>query len=144
MVPFPCEGSFQLLSLGIFFRSLSLSSPSGTPIIWMLVRFTLSQSSLRLSSFVFNLFSLFCSESVISTHLSSTLLIHSSACCILLLAASSEFFYFSYCILHLFLLKFYISLVSVSCKLSIFASSLFPMSCIIFSINSLKSLFPGG
>ena len=88
----------------------------------------------------FNLFSLFGSASVICTNLSSTLLIQSSASCILLLAASSEFLYFSYCILRLFLsLYLVISLVSVSCKLSIFASSLFPMSCIIFSINSLKS-----
>ena len=55
------------------------------------VRFMLSQSSLRLSSFVFNLFSLFCSASVISTSLSSTSLIHCSASCILLLAASNEF-----------------------------------------------------
>ena len=58
----------------------------------MLVCLTLSQSSLRLSSFLFNLFSLFCSAPVIATNLSSTLLIHSSASCILLLAASNEFF----------------------------------------------------
>uniref|UniRef100_A0A8D0R9Y4 Uncharacterized protein n=1 Tax=Sus scrofa TaxID=9823 RepID=A0A8D0R9Y4_PIG len=32
-----------------------------------------------------------------------------------------------------------ISVLSVSCMLSIFASSLFPMSCIFFSISSLKS-----
>ena len=46
-----------------------------------------SQSSLRLASFLFNLFSLFC-----STSLFSTLLIHSSASCILLLVASDECF----------------------------------------------------
>ena len=40
----------------------------------------------------FQFFSLFCSASVISTNLSSTLLICSSASYILLLAASSEFF----------------------------------------------------
>ena len=72
--------------------SLSLSSPSGTPIIMMLVHLTLSQSSLRLSLFLFNLFSLFCPTSVISTSLSSTLLIRSSASYILLLVASKEFF----------------------------------------------------
>ena len=54
-----------------------------------------------------DLFSLFCFASVISTTLSSSLLICSSASYILLLAASSDFFfYFSYCILHLFLLRF--------------------------------------
>ena len=42
-----------------------LSSPSGTPIIWILVHLTLSQSVLRLCSFLFSLFSLFCSLSVI-------------------------------------------------------------------------------
>ena len=63
------------------------------PIIRMMwVHLTLSQTCLRLSSFVFNLFSLFRSASLISTNLSSTLLIHSPASCILLLAASSEFF----------------------------------------------------
>ena len=65
VVPFP---SFQLLSLGRFFSvPFSLSSPSRTSIIWMLVHLTLSQSFLRLSSFVFYLFSLFCSTPVIST-----------------------------------------------------------------------------
>ena len=78
---------------------------------------TLSQTCLRLSSFVFNLFSLFCSASIISTNLSSTLLICSSAFCILLLAASSEFFYFSYCILQLFLFKFYILYLFGQCFL---------------------------
>ena len=118
-----------------------LLSVSGTPIIWMLVCLTLSQSSPRLSSFVFNLSYLFCSASIISTNLCSTSLIRSSASYILLLLASSEFFisvivfYISSCLSFISC----ISLVSVSCKLSIFASSLFPMSCIIFSINSLKT-----
>ena len=40
--------------------------------------------------FVFNLFSLFCSASVVSTNLSSTSLICSSASCILLLATSKK------------------------------------------------------
>ena len=77
-----------------YFFCLLLSSPSGTPIIWTLVRLMLSQSSLRLSLFLFSLFALFCSTPVISSNLSSTLLIRSSASCILLLAASSEFFLF--------------------------------------------------
>ena len=57
---------------------LSLSSPSETPIIRMLVHLMLSQRSLRLSSFIFILFSLFCSAAVNSTILSSRSLIHSS------------------------------------------------------------------
>uniref|UniRef100_A0A8D1WVF1 Uncharacterized protein n=1 Tax=Sus scrofa TaxID=9823 RepID=A0A8D1WVF1_PIG len=69
-----------------------LLSVSGTPIIWMLVCLTLSQRSLRLSSSVFNLFSLFSSSFVISISLSYTSLSHSSASCILLPAASNEFF----------------------------------------------------
>ena len=72
---------------------LSLSSPSGTPIIWMLVHLLLSQSFLRLSSFLLNLSSLFCSTSVNSTSLSSTSLICSSASCILLLGPSRNFLF---------------------------------------------------
>ena len=43
---------------------LSLSSPSGTPIKWMLMCLMLSQRSLRLSSFLFILSCIFCSEAV--------------------------------------------------------------------------------
>ena len=107
MVPFPCWGSFWLLSLGIFFCPLLSLFSFWHPIIRILVCFTLSQSSLRLSSFLFSLFSLFCSTSVTMSHLSSASLICSSASHILLLAASNEFF-ISYCILHLFLFKLYI------------------------------------
>ena len=69
----------------------SLSSPSGTPIIQMLVCLMLSQNSLRLSSFLFNLFYLlFC----ISDFQQSVfhLAVCSSDSCILLLVASNEFF----------------------------------------------------
>lgn len=57
---FPHYGKFQLLPLQIFFPvlSLSLSFPM-IPKIWMLVHVTLSQRSLKMSSFVFILFSLF-------------------------------------------------------------------------------------
>ena len=47
--------------------------------------FNVAQSSLRLSSFLFILFSIFCSVAVISTILSSRSFIHSSALVILLL-----------------------------------------------------------
>ena len=129
-----------IISWNIFSVPFSLSFPSGTTIIWMLVHLMLSQSSLRLSSFVFYLLSLFCSAFIISINLYSTLFILFSASCILLLAASSEFFIsvIVFCVSsHLSCISC-ISLVSISCKLSIFASSLFPMSHIIFSINSLK------
>ena len=64
------------------------SSSSGTPIIQMLVHLILSQRSLRLSSVLFLLFTLFCSSEVISTSLSSSSLIHSFASDILLLIPS--------------------------------------------------------
>ena len=66
-------------------------SSSGTPIIQMLVCLILSQRSLRLSSVLFILFTLFCSSEVISTILSSSSLIHSSASDILLLIPSRVF-----------------------------------------------------
>ena len=139
---FPMLGKFlSIISLNIFYVPLSLSSPSGTLIIQMLVHLTLSQSSLRLSSFLFHLFFFFLLASVISTNLSSTSLIRSSASCILLFVASHEFFIsvIGFCISACLSFKSYISLLSVSCILSIFASSLFLMSYIIFSINCLKS-----
>ena len=58
----------------------------------MLLCLMLSQRSLKLSSFLFILFSLFRSAAVISTHLSSSSLIRSSASFILLLIPSSVFF----------------------------------------------------
>ena len=57
----------------------------------MLVHLILSQRSLRLSSVLFILFTLFCSSEVISTILSSSSLIHSSASDILLLIPSRVF-----------------------------------------------------
>ena len=61
------------------------------PIIQMLVCLILSQRSLRLSSVLFILFTLFCSSEVIFTILSSSSLIHSSASDILLLIPSRVF-----------------------------------------------------
>ena len=57
----------------------------------MLVHLILFQRSLRLSSALFILFTLFCSSEVISTILSSSSLIHSSASDILLLIPSRVF-----------------------------------------------------
>ena len=113
-----------------FWPFLSLSPSSGTSVIWMLVCLILSQSSLRLSSFLFHLFSLFCSTSGISTSLSYSLLIHFPASCILLLVAFNEFLIsiIVFCISALLIFMFLISLFSVSRNLSIFASRLFPRS----------------
>ena len=68
--------------LWLFFLS------SGTPVIRMLGRLTLSQMSLRLSSFLLILFSFYLCASFISSILSSTSLIPSSASVILLFIAS--------------------------------------------------------
>ena len=83
--------SYYLLKyfLGSF---LSPSSPSGTLKMWILVHLMLSQRSVRLSSFLFILFSVFCFATLISTILSSRLLISSSASVILLLIPSSVLF----------------------------------------------------
>ena len=70
----------------------------GTPIIRMLVCLVLSQRSLRLSSILFIVFSLFCSLAVISTILSSSSLICSSA---LVIRSFHCIFHFSYCVAHL-------------------------------------------
>ena len=61
------------------------SSSSGTSIMWMLVHLILFQRSLKLSSVLFFLFTLFCCSAVISTILSFNSLIHYSASDILLL-----------------------------------------------------------
>ena len=76
-----------IISSSIFSCSFFLCS-SGTPMIWMLGRLTLSQRSLRLSSFLLILFSFFLSVSFIYTILSCTSLILSSASIILLLVPS--------------------------------------------------------
>ena len=92
---FPILGKFlAIISLNIFSVPFSLSPPSGTSIIHMLMCLTLPQSCLWQSLFLFHFFSLFYSTSVISTNLSSTLFIHSSASCILLLVVSNDFFLF--------------------------------------------------
>ena len=75
-ISFPILGTFStIISSSIFSWSFFLSS-SGTPMIQMLGHLTLSQSSLRLSSFLLLLSPL--TASFISTILSSTSLILSS------------------------------------------------------------------
>ena len=75
----------------IFSCPFFLSYSSGTPLIQMLVHLILSHRSLKLSSVLFILFTLFCSSEVISTILSSSSPICSSASYILLLIPSRVF-----------------------------------------------------
>ena len=85
-IPFFMLGKFStIISSKIFSYPFFFSSSSGTPIIQMLVCLLLSQRSLRPSSVLFIVFTLFCSSEVISTLLSSSSLICSSASDILLL-----------------------------------------------------------
>ena len=92
-ISFPILGKFStIISSSIFSWSFFLSSSSGTPMIRMLGCLTLSQRSLRLSSFLLIHFSFFLSVSFISIILSSTSLILSSASLVLLLAPSRVFF----------------------------------------------------
>ena len=77
---FSMLGKFStIISSKIFSYCFFFSSSSGTPITRMLVHLILSQRSLRLSSVLLILFTLFCSSEVISTILSSSSLIHSSS-----------------------------------------------------------------
>ena len=78
------------MSSKIFSYPFLFPSSSWTPIIQRLVCLILSQRSLRLSSVLFILFTLFCSSEVISNILSSSSLIHFSASDILLLIPSSS------------------------------------------------------
>ena len=90
-ISFPMIWKFlTIISSNIFSDPFYFPS-SGIPVIWMLVHLMLSRKSLRLSSILFFLFSLYCFVTVISTILSSRSLIHSSASVILLLIPSRVF-----------------------------------------------------
>ena len=107
----------------------------------------LTQKSLRLSSFLFIPFSLFCSAAVISSILSFSSLIHSSASVIMLLITYSVFF-ISVIVLLISVCLFFSysrSLLNISSIFSICASILFPRSWIIFTIitqNSFSGRWP--
>ena len=86
IISFSMLGKFStIISSKFFSYPCFFSSSSGTPIIQMLVHLILSQMSLKLSSVIFLLYTLFCSSEVISIILSSSSLICSSASGILLL-----------------------------------------------------------
>ena len=91
-ISFPILGKFStIISSRIFSWPFFLSSSSGTLMIQMLGHLTLSQRSLKLSSLLLILFSVFLSASFISTILSSTSYILSSASVILPLVPSRVF-----------------------------------------------------
>ena len=90
-ISFPVLGKFStIISSHIFWNPFFLCS-SGSPLIRMLVHLILSQRSLRLSSILFIIFSLFCPVAVISTIVSSRSLVGFSASVILLLIPSRVF-----------------------------------------------------
>ena len=92
-ISFPILGNFSTsISSSVFSWSFFLSFSSGTPMIRMLGHLTLSQRSLRLSSFILIHFYFFLSDSFIYSILSSTSLILSSASIIKLFVASKLFF----------------------------------------------------
>ena len=67
-ISFPILGKFStIISSSIFSWPFFLSSSSGTPMIRILGHLTLSQRSLRLSSFLLIRFSFYLSDSFIST-----------------------------------------------------------------------------
>ena len=102
-ISFHILGKFSsIIFSNIFSVPFFFSSSSGNHIIQMLVHLMLSQRSLRLSSNLFSLFSLFFSAVVISTILSSRSLIRSSASVILLLILSREFLFHLLCCSSLF------------------------------------------
>ena len=95
-------GKFSaIISSDIFSGCFSLLL-LGPPRRQILLCLMFSQRSLRLPSFLFLLFSIFCSAAVISTILSSRSFIHSSASVILLWIPSSVLIQ-----LYLFVLKFF-------------------------------------
>ena len=68
-ISFPILGKFSAIISSSNFSWPFFLSSSGTPMIQMLGRFTLSQRSLRLSSFLLSLSAFFLSASFISTYL---------------------------------------------------------------------------
>ena len=122
------------MSSKIFSYAFFFFYSSGTPIIQMLVCLILSQRSMRLSTVLFILFTLFCSSEVISTILSSSSLIWSSASDILLLTPSRVFFISVIVLFVSVCLFFNYSLLTESYIFSILFSRFF----IIFTIIILN------
>ena len=107
IISFAILGKFiTIISSSIFSWSFFLSSSSGTPMIQMLRHLTLSQRSLRLSSFFKNSFFFF--SSLFHLFLPFYLLPHLS--CLLpplFYCSLQSVFYLIYCIIHYILTLFY-------------------------------------
>ena len=124
IISFPMLGKFSAnISSNIFSGPFCLSYPSGTPIMRMFIHLMLSQRSLRLPSFLFILFSIFCHVAVISNILSSRSCIYASASVILLWIPSNLLF-----IVVCLIFSSCRSLVNIACIFSVFASILSPWS----------------
>ena len=98
---FAILGYFQLSALQIFSPALSLSSPSWVFIMQILLHCMLSKMSVRLSSFLYIVFSLFCSWQWAP---SICLPVHFFSFCPIYSTADSLYciFHLSYCIVLLF------------------------------------------
>lgn len=97
LFPFPCYESFLPLAISssnmISAPFFSLPSPTGTPIMQMLVTLMLFNKHLKLFTFfLFFFFNLCCSDWMSSTALSSSWLILCSVLSVLLLNPSTMFF----------------------------------------------------
>ena len=130
-ISFPILGKFlTIISSNVFSSPFSFFSFFWYPYNSNFGAFYVVPESLRLSSFLFILFSLFCSMAEISYHSVSRSPTHSSASGTLLLVPSSIFFISV--IIHLCL--FFSSWLNISCIFLIHASNLFLRSWIIFTI----------
>ena len=92
-----------IISSNIFSWPFFLSSSSGTPMIQMLGCFTLSQRSLRLSSFILIHFSFFYSHLFLSFYLLPHLSYLLPPLFYYLFPPECFFFYLIYCIIHYWL-----------------------------------------
>ena len=133
----PMLGKFSaIMSSNIFSGPFSLFSPSGTPIMWMLVHLILSQRCLKLSSFIF--FLLFRGSDFYHSVFQLTYLFF----CLIYSVILSSMFFISIIVLFNSVFLFFISsssLLNISHVLWVCASIIFPWSCIIFTIITLNS-----
>ena len=125
IISFPILGKFSaIISSRTFSWSFFLSSSSGTPMIQMLGRLTLSQRSLRLSSFLLIRFSFFLIHLFLSfyllPHLSYLLLRYSTV------GSLQSVFDLIYWIIHYILILFYFFWSEVKWSCSVVSSSLWP------------------
>ena len=131
-ISFPISGKFSIIiSSSIFSWTFFLSSSSGTPMIQMLGHLTLSQRSLRLSSFLLILFS-----SLLHLFPPFYLPLNLSYASVILLLVPSRLLLISVIALFITDYLFFISsrsLLNISCIFSILVSCLFICNFILCS-----------